>query len=1008
MKLRNTILSIYAATLLVGCGSSSTQSTQTTKESKSILCQDTNLNAKCESSELIKELDSWEDYSKSTKNLKALNEVNNSPILYEGKDNLRLVASSKSDRISPLTTLIFNEITNNINVNTEAEALAYLKEEFSFSENLSGEDISKLSKRLIQLSKEEGFSYENLNSFVSTSLKEKKFDIENIIQENSLLSKSFKANKKDESLTWEQSDHDEDPVSSSVKGDTAVVASKYHNSLTLIDTKNETVSHNGFSRIEGDRFTIDSITGASEHTISNVELSSNEKDLYVLIKPANDVLQEKDKTWGLFKTQIVDSKINNFDNVNTKRIDNKNITDISLSKDGSTLIAYDNEYDSLITYDKDLNDLSKYIDLSRRSLFDISISNDNKYIYASVKDSGVNKLLKYDLSTQTLVKELILPYSGNIVNSFEKDEIIIYKKEDNKTIFLVDTKDLKIVKNVNVDIIIKTLSLSEDMLFVTSDTQNEVLAYDLSKDEPKVEFSVEPKELVQTIFATSSKLFLPLHEKGEIEIVEYYIDGLSQNKIKKDLEDLNADTINHGMAFEAVLFDLQLNQSALRGSGSSITWSVSDNLKNNIVTKGIDIGKIERPSVNEDDIKGQLIATIKQNFREKELVKTKEFDITLRQEPKYLEVEDKMTLGSLDGGGYVFFIAMDGLKVTTQLYGKNTNGNGFKVFTINKNTNKLETTVQGIPVDSNGIINEDTNKNVFNKGQLYDGVYSSSEGAGMVMKDDKVLFVLKTPIETLEDKTVKVLSNGALMTYSISDETLAENGQKAKKLGDEVVFPGFETNALFSSLNGNNLAVLIKGTFDNVVSKKVLIYDVTNLEEPILLKTVNDIDASKIALNDDASYIYGLNGDIIEKYDVNTSIKVAKIEQADAFSITTSSSNIFIGDEDGNLGIYDENLNLQTKYVSGYGRYGGRTSGEGHAFGRVEDIQVINNKVYMGNKYRGLITLDISNLSTIKEESVYRHENYRRGFVNKDASIAIPFYYYERARDDIGYIDLNK
>ena len=121
-----------------------------------------------------------------------------------------------------------------------------------------------------------------------------------------------------------------------------------------------------------------------------------------------------------------------------------------------------------------------------------------------------------------------------------------------------------------------------------------------------------------------------------------------------------------------------------------------------------------------------------------------------------------------------------------------------------------------------------------------------------------------------------------------------------------------------------------------------------------------------------------------------------------------SDDNIFVGDENGDLTVLDKDLTLQTKYVSGYGRYGGRTSGEGHAFGRVEDIQIINDKVYMGNKYRGLIILDISDLSSIKEETVYKSENYRRGFVNSDATIAIPFYYYERGRNDIGYIDLTK
>ena len=795
---------------------------------------------------------------------------------------------------------------------------------------------------------------------------------------NSIICKNEKTNT---SICFTQNDHDEDAVSSSSKGNTAVIASRYHNSLTLVNLTNNDIFHSDFARVEGKRHSVDASSGASEHEMTKVELSSNEKDVYTLILASSTTLSPEDKKWGLFKTSIVNGKINDYDNSSTKRLADKNISDFTLSYDGSKLAAYNDDYNSIIFYDKDLKELNNF-DLDSKIYSSMVISSDNKYLLVSLSDSSQNKIEKYKIEDGSFISSANLDYKADLVLNNETNRVLSYEKTKDSLIKSFNIDNLS-SKTIEVDVQVRDLKINDNKLYLLSNSSNEILSYDLSVEKKIIDYSLKTSKTSKIFLVSDKKVLADLSEQGTIEIFDIKSKRAIPYTIEEDLNLLTLDILNHGMPASVVTFDLKLNKSALRGSGKNILWTSTTN---NVVLTGSEIGKITRPAIYDEDKEITLTANIGEQ--------SKDFDLVIRKKEKELKHGHKYTLGTINGGGYIYYFAINKSSAISYIRDKSGKFSGYKTFKIAND--KLVVTEKGVNITADGKASSDSE---YFAGKRFDGLYASSKSIGIVMNDNTVIFSLKTPRLPEGTKT-----NAALLVYDL------DMSKSTTKYSKTIVLPGNETNILFSIKNGNYLAVLSESKLNkDETIKNILVYDLRNFKNPTLIKTVKNVSANEIAINDDASLVYALDKTSIKQYDVNTSTKTKKeITITGANAIAANGANLFVGDGNGDLYIYSNNLTLETKFVTGFGVYGGVTSGEGHSFGRVEDIQVIDKNLFMHNKYRGLVKIDISDIHKPVIKAAYKNDTYRRGLVSEDGKQAISFYWEGASKNDVGYINLEQ
>ncbi len=302
-----------------------------------------------------------------------------------------------------------------------------------------------------------------------------KVDISNPSENISNLKLEEDTSKK---ISWEKSDNDETVMGNTVSNNKFLSFSKWHNKLVSIDLSSNTKKEKLFLNVQGGRDTVDTSTGASEQVLSKVEISNDDKTIYSLITKYED--DSKGIGVGIYKTDISSdipsikfasiSQGNNF-------YKNDKINDISLSDDGTKLLASSNDKEIYVFDTSNLTNQQSFINTSKTPKA-IRISKDKNYAFVGLAKRNKNSLGIYDLisgdlkgeyQTSKLLPNLIVQLDNNMVFIASTEEKKIYKLD------ISDKTDIKLKNTYEVSDYIKDLSISKNKKYLFVSTNNKKL-----------------------------------------------------------------------------------------------------------------------------------------------------------------------------------------------------------------------------------------------------------------------------------------------------------------------------------------------------------------------------------------------------------------------------------------------------------------------------------------------------------------------------------------------------
>ena len=1012
-------LALSSGVFVAGCGGDSAPPPSTAGNKAFTACIDSNINGVCESNEQSEQLTNWGPTSLRSQVF---------PLLLKGQ-GMVLTAPIASTEITPWTTLVQSEIAFSP---AQTDLQNYLKQKLNLQQTgLSAtqsqaliESITTIFKSSSLLSRNRSNQqnvhvnpYQVLAAITDAVINSRSFAIDSVdlnkAANRSTIKHHWSAEQvSKEALKWITPEHDEHAVAVSAVGERALIATKYHNQLILLDTTdnaNPTIlSHAGFAEVNGERYTVDATTGATEHRMRDAVLSHDTKHAYLFVAASRQESPEYkphlDKGYGLFKANIAaDGTISDVDSAQTIRIADKTISDIALSNDNSVIAALriKDEANVISLFNSELIPTGVDIELAIKAT-SFAVSADNQSLFAILPHQQAlgsilpAQLVEYDTATGEQIQVIDIDFDATRVISYDNGHSLALYKKGESNLSLYALKDLSNPRKVEVGITIEKAVIADDQksLVVSNSANADVVIVNLTAPIPRIETSVSPSAHVNHLAMARGLLLLPV-EPGRLDRgvdafeIKQGAPFTLQAIAKADAQLLKNDpdkTINHGLPLDKIVsYDLALSAKLLRGAGADIKWASP---LTSIVTSGDEQGKVNRPDNSESDEQGILTATLSKSFRGENVTETVELDVNIWKKPLVPAEADHLITGSLDGGGYYRDVTFnqDASRIAVQLL-ERQQSIGFQLLEIDQ-AGKLKYLIGSAQ----------KNAQTPATGQKYHGDYDAKDIAkGVAYLGEHLIFTLKKG---------NANATGALQVFDASDTTLASNGGQAlfvKQLD-------FDGEVRSSQRQGNLLSVHLKLAND---SYQLLLVDLTDPASPVIDATIPLLaDDSKITVNERADTVYVQGGASIRKLDI-TGKELAKVTATGEIrSLTYGKGYVFTGMADGNLWIYDDNLENAHYFITGHGAYGGKfdKAGAKHGNGRVEKLQVIGDYLFMHNRYRGLVQLDISNINNISEVLFYGHHNYRRGVVSSDASRVFSFYYEHREENgtSIGYTNLNQ
>ncbi len=280
--------------------------------------------------------------------------------LYAPSPEIASYDEDKPANITLFTTLVANEIRYNpYHINKLVSAQQSLALDIATIETLEGRDyitnedaeISAQSERLFT-SLRQGQQLAIHNHYLATAAV-----VDKIYQENSLdtmitaqdilkqneLTAVFSGDLSSTSVDWELAHEDEISVDIHSVDNLAVIGSKYHNRLTVVDISTvvpQWISSHFFADSPVERHQIDAMTGATEQVLSHVTMTPDKNSVIVAIEKY--VKDSENIGVGVYRAHLSDPySIPNqrfaAAEVNTNYFPSAKLKDITLSNDGLTL-----------------------------------------------------------------------------------------------------------------------------------------------------------------------------------------------------------------------------------------------------------------------------------------------------------------------------------------------------------------------------------------------------------------------------------------------------------------------------------------------------------------------------------------------------------------------------------------------------------------------------------------------------------------------------------------------
>lgn len=456
-------------------------------------------------------------------------------------------------------------------------------------------------------------------------------------------------------LSWEEPCPDEDPQEMvTLNGrDLTVIATSDYNTLVVIDYSDEDhpqiTSQKYFAGVEGPEHTIDSVTGASEHSLHGIKAAPDGGTVYISVVPRRgdeSVGNEHDDRYGLFRVVVEDSGVTrDHDDPSTKRYDNANIGSYDVLADGRVFVE-DTKDDVIRILTADLVDTGDTLALpagidARETFY---TSNDTVYVATGGDNDATPPIMpqlhKVIDGVSTASMDLEMVPSGMVL--FDDDnQALIYQRNFFAAIIdlttMEETRRLPLDEMVRQSVWTATVTADGHYAILAGREKAEVWVYDLTLPESRME-KVAQTETVIRAFATDAngKIFaggrtgfcyVSNLEVGDVLTPEESIAG--------DKTYITGESINYGLPLSLVIADLSLyTEVPAASNGSSISWSTTTSSINMIPTEENPLGAVTRPEGSDDS--GQLTATLNYEFRDISVSDSITGDVTVRKAPALL------------------------------------------------------------------------------------------------------------------------------------------------------------------------------------------------------------------------------------------------------------------------------------------------------------------------------------------------------------------------------------
>jgi WD40 repeat protein len=415
------------------------------------VCFDNNQNAICDTELETTVLTNEQGLYAFTKNATYAGLLNGSPLIATLENRLMTASpdtdtqSSNNSNITPFTSIVVNEMLFSQASFQDAELARQAIAEKDFilaspelltgnnyltSDNNTGNsntgDINNFiaSFNAVQAafnqSLEPMYNYSVIAATFNAMIDNKNFNItvnSDISQADidalSLLNSHINTQLSTELITWELDYKDETSRRLSSLNGLAIVGSKWHNRLTLLDTSNDSdnegsgaepswISSTIFAYVEGGQDAVDAFSGATEQLLQDIDISPDNRSVFVTVKKAKN--SSKDIGVGLYRADIFspqEIEEIKFASATENTVDYYAFTDINntaLSADGKVLaLASEKREIAILNADTLAEQSILELDSKVRS---IALNQSGEQVFAGLSKSSRTGIISINVGTK--------------------------------------------------------------------------------------------------------------------------------------------------------------------------------------------------------------------------------------------------------------------------------------------------------------------------------------------------------------------------------------------------------------------------------------------------------------------------------------------------------------------------------------------------------------------------------------------------------------------------------
>jgi WD40 repeat protein len=979
---------------LVGCSSDSSNSNNppvivsapAASENANILCIDSNNNGQCDNGET-------QQINATTGTIPQALRSNEFHTLLQLEDGALLVAPIGAIEISAYSTLVNNELLFNPGIAGNAVKAAEYLTAKNIATELSAAQNAEFNISMAAALKlsDTAHPFQTIAAISDQIIATGKFAV-SVTADDIIKQATAKRalNFSEESFGWEAGDSDESPIATTVlEGrNLAVIATKYHNNIIVIDTQTKTVlKKTGFAQIDGDRYDVDVNTGASEKPFTDMQASPDAQSVYISVEGKGDTSNAEA---GLYRIAINDDgTVAAIDAESTKFYANENIGNFFTLNDGSILIE-DEDADSIIVLNsafEKIDEIESIADIYLDAISSLYPSADGKTTYAVIEgtDDSSTTLNRFDKASNTKTHSLDIEHELDGLIFFAAGEKALAYNEDGY-VLIINLADLTISKMLDLDgIEIETAAVSENGQFalLAGHDNKKLMIFDLTSFESAPVKAVAVENRIRALTISNDGLVLAAGgHPGSFAYLDTPVLGNVLTPVELVAADKSALTeiyINNGQDLSLVVSDLAMPTNIPAGAGAHIVWTsdtdaiVTTAIEGTVDTPEQKIGAVTRSA--DTDISANISATISYQFRnEAPATEQSAFDLLIRKAPAALIGSESLSSNS----NYVYHIDTSPAGTTA-----------LSVFSKSNNFNLLTRTDAGTLSYLLGGNDDEGNRTH----QDYPTEFEKTRPVGTHYLDENHALIAFPSGEDSEGNA----TSGALVTYDLTAANLiSTDGNTTTPVLTTMPLEG--SIKAISHINNNRLALIEEVKAEGVESlRNAVIYSVNGftLENPVRFTIASN--ASAIEVDASGNSVFVISGKTLHKYTLGTTEPAAvTTSELSPYVLAISGDTIYSASDDGKLqGFNQTDLVENFSFNSGYGQ-------------KSRTLEVVADEAHMSINSVGLVIVDLTKQGdeTGAEHAIFAHERQRRAAISDDGEWAFTAQYISKSDNTFQLIKL--